>query len=75
MTITEWVNAAPPEVAAVFTGNMIAIRALRDLRSTCFQMIGRYDGSISDESRASFQRQYDALSEMVEAFRSMTPAR
>ena len=72
MTITEWVKAAPPEVAAVFTGNMIAILALRDLRSTCFQMIGQ---SISDESRASFQSQYDALSEMVEAFRSMTPAR
>jgi hypothetical protein len=59
--IADWVASAPPVVARIFRGNILGTRALKELRRQCFQLIGCYDGSISDQSRASFQEQYDAL--------------
>lgn len=66
MTITEWVASAPQEILGVFQS--VDVRnELRRWRGRRFQMIGKYDGSISDECRQSFQRDYDALSEFLEA--------
>lgn len=66
MSITEWVASAPPEIMEVFQ-SVDFRNKLRRWRSERFQMIGKYDGSISDECRQSFQRDYDALSEFLEA--------
>lgn len=72
MSIQEWVAAAPPEILELFQS--VDVRNfLRAKRNERFQMIGMYDGSISDECRESFRRDYETVNAFLEASKPVAP--
>lgn len=66
MNVTEWINAAP-EDAKDWLQSIAVINFLTAERNKVFQMARRYDGAMSTECTASFNRQHVAVNEMLAA--------
>lgn len=47
-------------------GNVVCLNFMRQQRYECFQMQGRYDGSISEECKEIFARDYQMWSDLLE---------
>lgn len=66
VTVAEWIRVAPESVKAWLT-SVPALNFLRLERNACFQLARRYDGAMSDECKAAFQGQYEAVNEILAA--------
>ena len=70
-TVTEWVRAAPP-VIRKWMQTPDFIRFLCDQDSKTFQMIGKYDGAMSESCKQLFREEHEAIQELRLAARERT---
>lgn len=68
MTIREWVNLAPDGIRAALQ-SVPVMNFLREHQNQTFQMIGSYDGAMSEECKESFRKDFEALSEFLDALK------
>lgn len=61
---TAWLALMPADVRGALS-TVTAMSKLRELRSGYFQQIGRYDGAMSEECKASCRRDYDAVDALI----------
>lgn len=66
MNIAEWVAVAPPEILDLFR-SVSVLDFLRRERHIRFQMIGAYDGAMSEACKEQCRRDYKAACEFLEA--------
>lgn len=69
LSVGEWVEAAPPGIAE----ELRSVTVMNFLRSHCnfrFQMLGRYDGAMSEECKALCRKAYEAIDQLVRALES-----
>lgn len=62
----KWMQAAPPSVRHAF-GSVRLQNFLREHRKFCFQMIGAYDGAMSETCKDDFLSHYEVISALVAA--------
>lgn len=66
MGIAAWVATAPLEILELFQ-SVTVLNFLRRERHIRFQMIGAYDGAMSEACKSQCRRDYKAVREFVEA--------
>lgn len=64
--VREWLACAPDEVKRMFAGSINVLNFWRDERNRNFQMVGAYDGSISDECRALCREDFEVCNTIID---------
>ena len=62
--VVAWLESAPP-VAKSWLRDRATQYVLLDQRDQAFQLVGRYDGSMSEECKDLFRQQHEFLSRVV----------
>lgn len=65
-SISEWVRNAPPAILSALQSVPVK-NLLKEQRNRRFQMVGAYDGAMSDECKATFRIDYESLDEFIKA--------
>jgi hypothetical protein len=58
------------QIKDVMFNSIACVRFMHDRKAECFQMQGRYDGSITDECKEAFRKEHDFWDAMIEESRS-----
>ena len=64
--IVSWLDSAPNVAKAWLRDDVRTMNTLVTQRNQAFQMIGQYDGAMSEECKATFRERYKFLKRVVE---------
>lgn len=61
-----WIRAAPPLVREWLNSSIVVRNFLRERHRESFQMLGRYDGAMSEQCKNEFRKEYRILTAIIE---------
>lgn len=61
-------KATAEQFKDVMFHNIACVRFMHERKTECFQMLGRYDGAMSEECKGAFRKEHDFWASMIEEF-------